>query len=211
MLLRDHPNFRRYQYRTVEDAVTWSNKKLFDILADCCGQFRKGPVYQGSPHLVEQMERGLAEGEELQGGGVLEVYDMPPTNAIPEECEVVDMHFVAVAVNKAKAERHRAELIALLDAYPEPEQLAGGPSYIHVGGVIGDQGLAFELFALGKVLGLWSVITPATFGMTGMEADRAAGAGYIMCSGYRPVRIPKLEPIAINVRKLDPAVWGREP
>lgn len=163
----------------------WSNQRLLEILADCCGQFRKGPVYQGSPNLVAQAEAGIDPEVGLVGGGVLEVYDMPPANAIPEECEVVDLHFVAIAVNKEKAERHRDDLIALLNAYPEPEQLAGGPSYMHVGGIVGDQGLALELFALGKVLGIWDVITPEKLGMTGAEADRAAGMGYVMCTGYR--------------------------
>lgn len=155
--------------------MAWSNQKLLEILADTCGQFRKGPERTDTA-------LGLGGGRTL---AVTEIYDMPPSSEIPDECEIVDMHFVAVAVNKAKAEKRRGELIALLNDYPEPGQLAGGPSYIGVGGVIGDQGLAFELFALGKVLGIWDVITPATFRMTGAEADRAAGAGYIMCTGYR--------------------------
>lgn len=160
--------------------------KIYDILRETCGQFRKGPVYQGSPHLVEQMKHGLPEGEMLKGGGVLEIYDMPPESAIPDECEHVDLHFVTVAVNKAKAEEHRAELIALLNDYPNPAELAGGPSYIAVGGVIGDQGAAFELFALGKVLGIWDIITPGKLGATGEQARQMAGMGYIMCTGYRP-------------------------
>ena len=161
-----------------------NTQKLLAILADCVGQFRKGPVFQGSPNLVEQMEAGLGE-EGLKGGGVLEIYNMPAEREIPDECERVDMHFVTVAVNKAKAEKHRAELISLLNDYPNPEELAGGPSYIAVGGALGDQGLAFELFALGKVLGIWDVITPERMGVTGAEADQMAGMGYIMCTGYR--------------------------
>lgn len=165
--------------------MTWDNDKFYQIIGETCGQFRKGPIYQGSPNLVAAAESGDPTALEKGGGGVLEIYDMPPAEAIPDECEVVDMHFVKVAVNKARAEARRADLIALLDSYPNPAELAGGPSYMAVGGVVGDQGAAFELFALGKVLGIWGVITPATFGMTGAEADRAAGAGYIMCTGYR--------------------------
>lgn len=99
--------------------------------------------------------------------------------------EMVDLEFLVIGVDRAAAERLRAELISILNTYPRPDRLASGPSYIEVGGEIGDQGAAFQLFALGKVLGLWGVITPATFGMKGEEAKRAAGAGYIMISGYK--------------------------
>ena len=50
---------------------------------------------------------------------------------------------------------------------------------------IGDQGAAFELFALGKVLGIWDIITPEKLGATGDMARQMAGAGFIMCTGYR--------------------------
>ena len=73
----------------------------------------------------------------------------------------------------------------ILRGYPEPERLAGGPSYIEIGGVLGDQQEAFLLFALGKVLGLWSVITPATLGFEGPEADQLAGAGMVNMSGFK--------------------------
>jgi hypothetical protein len=104
---------------------------------------------------------------------------------VREEIELVDMQFLKIGVDKQEAERHRAELMALLDAYPQPERLAAGPSYIEVGAAIGDQGAAFCLFALGKTLGLWEVITPATFGFAGQEAADLAGTGMIMITGYR--------------------------
>lgn len=97
----------------------------------------------------------------------------------------VDMVFVTIGVDTAKAEKHRAELVEILGTYPDPERLAGGPSYIEVGGVIGDQGAAFCLFALGQTLGLWEIITPATFGLTGDEARQAAGSGFIVITGFR--------------------------
>ena len=77
------------------------------------------------------------------------------------------------------------ELIAILKTYPQPERLAGGPSYIEVGGEIGDQGAAFQLFALGKVLGLWDIITPEKLGITGPEANQMAGMGFVMMSGFK--------------------------
>lgn len=159
--------------------------KLYEILRETTGQFRKGAVFQGSPNLVAAAESGEQEALAKAGGGVLEIYDMPAESDVPPECETVDMHFVTVAVNKAKAEARRADLLAILNDYPNPAELAGGPSYIAVGGVLGDQGAAFELFALGKVLGIWDVITPEKLGLTGDLARQAAGAGYIMCTGYR--------------------------
>jgi hypothetical protein len=38
------------------------------------------------------------------------------------------------------------------------------------------------LFALGKVLGLWDVITPEAFGIYGAGADELAGMGMVMFS-----------------------------
>ncbi|MFL6728093.1 MAG: hypothetical protein ACJ8FS_16500 [Sphingomicrobium sp.] len=159
--------------------------KLYDILRKTTGQLRKGEVYEGSPGMVAYANAG--DFSEPAPGGVLEIYDMPKDSDPGfDGLEKVDLHFVTIAVNKEEAEHQRDALVAVLDTWPDPERLAAGPSYIEVGGVIGDQGAAFELFALGKVLGLWSIITPETFGMTGAEARQAAGAGYIMCSGYRP-------------------------
>lgn len=157
--------------------------RLHEILNDSTMQLRKGDVFEGTPELVEQAERGDPE---LKGGGVLEVYAMPHENEARNEIEKVDVEFITIGVDKAKAEQHRGELISLLSDYPEPDVLAGGPSYITVGAAIGDQGAAFQLFALGKVLGLWDIITPSRLGLSGEQARQAAGAGYIMITGYRP-------------------------
>lgn len=156
--------------------------RLHQILAETTVQLRKGEVYEGTPELVAQAEAG----DELKGGGVLHVYAMPHTSEAPASLERVDLHFVDIGVDKAAAEKHRAEFISILADWPDPETLFGGPSYITVGAEIGDQGAAFQMFALGKALGLWSVITPKTFGMEGEQANHAAGMGYIMMSGYRP-------------------------
>lgn len=157
--------------------------RLYKILNETTMQLRKGGVYEGTPELVEQAKRG--GDEPLKGGGVLEIYAMPHESEAHPGVEKVDLEFLVIGVDKAKAEEHRAELVDILKTYPQPDRLAGGPSYIEVGGEIGDQGAAFQLFALGKVLGLWDVITPATFGMSGAEAREAAGRGYIMMTGFR--------------------------
>lgn len=165
--------------------MAFDTTALYEILRKTTGQLRKGEVFEGSQRMVEWATAG--DPEAPAPGGVLEVYAMPKDNDPAfDGLEKVDMHFVTVAVNKAAAEQERAALVALLNAWPDPERLAGGPSYIEVGGVIGDQGAAFELFALGKVLGIWDVITPETLGATGEQARQMAGSGFIMCTGYRP-------------------------
>jgi hypothetical protein len=99
---------------------------------------------------------------------------------------VVDCHFISIGVDKAKAETHRSDFVEMLAAYEKqsPGRLRGGPSYIEVGAEIGDQTLAFGLFAVGEALDLWKVVTPARLGMQGPLADQMAGRGFVMMSGY---------------------------
>jgi hypothetical protein len=157
--------------------------RLYKILRETTIQLRKGEMIHGDKPLVDAIKTGV-ESDKLPGGVV--TFDMMPTVAeAADGLEKIDLEFLVVGVHKAKAEKHRAELIGLLNTYPDPASLAGGPSYITVGGEIGDQGAAFQLFALGKVLGLWDVITPSLCGMKGEEAKQAAGNGFIMMTGYK--------------------------
>lgn len=60
-------------------------------------------------------------------------------------------------------------------------RLAQGPSYIELGGWIGDQGLALSLMGLGERLGLWNVVTPRVLGITDQEkAANLMGMGFVM-------------------------------
>lgn len=62
-----------------------------------------------------------------------------------------------------------------------PESLVKGPSYVQLGGWIGDQGLAMAFMALGAHLGLWEIITPKFLGVTDEEEiQRMMGLGFIM-------------------------------
>jgi hypothetical protein len=109
----------------------------------------------------------------------------------PDGVEIVDC-YMPVPIKKQKAEEHREELVRLLKDWPdeawgaEVPALEDGPSYIQVGGVIGSQQLAFLLFAVGKVLGFWDIITPKTMGIEGEEAASLVGSGMVMISGYDP-------------------------
>lgn len=157
--------------------------RLYKILAETTCQLRKGEVFEGTPELVEQAKRG----DELKAGGVLEVYAMPHVNEARPEIEQVDVEFMVIGVDRKKAEEHRAELVSILDDWPKDaaSPLSDGPSYISLGADIGDQGAAFQLMALGKVLKLWNVITPRSFGFEGDEARKLAGGGMILMSGYQ--------------------------
>lgn len=156
--------------------------RLYQILGETTVQLRKGEVIHGDKPLVDAINAGV-EHDKLPGGVV--TFDlMPHESAAAPNIEKVDVEFMVVGVDRAAAERHKDELVSILKEYPEPERLARGPSYIEVGAVIGDQGAAFQLFAVGKVLGLWRVITPSMMGFTGAEAERMAGMGFVMVSGF---------------------------
>lgn len=150
--------------------------RLYKILDDTTSQLRKGE--EVTEHKVGNLQ-------------VTEIFAMTHESEAKVGVKV-DMHFITILVDKEKAEKYKAELVQILKDWPsevweqEIPKLEQGPSYIHVGGVLGDQGLALQLFALGKVLGLWKVITPKNLGITGSRADEIAGSGFIMIEGYRP-------------------------
>lgn len=157
--------------------------RLYKILGETTIQLRKGEMVHGDKHLVDAVKEGRDLDKEP--GGVVTIDAMPHVTEAPSGIEKVDLEFLVIGVDKAAAEKNRVELIEILKTYPQPDRLAGGPSYIEVGAEIGDQGAAFQLFALGKVLGLWDVITPATMGFTGAEARQMAGSGFVMMSGFK--------------------------
>lgn len=96
-----------------------------------------------------------------------------------------------VGVDKAKAEKYKSELIAILKDWPPEEwrgevpPLQNGPSWTQVGGVLGHQAKAFQLFALGKALGLWEIKIPQDEGITGPEADLMMAQGGIWIVGFQ--------------------------
>lgn len=152
-------------------------KRLYEILDETTTQLRKGEE-------VEEHKVGDVQ--------VVEVYAMPHESKAKDGIEKVDCHFIVVGIDKAKAKKIKEELVGILADWPSEAwgapvpKLQDGPSYIHAGGVIGGQGKAFQLFALGQVLGLWKVITPESLGIKGAQADQMAGSGFVMIDGYRP-------------------------
>jgi hypothetical protein len=145
--------------------------KLIDLINELTEMTRKGPA-------VVERDAGPVH--------VTEVFAMPHENAAAPDAIKVDVHFATVVVDPI-AKQRRGEVIAAIESSGiDIARLRDGPSYIEIGAALGDQGLALRLFGLGEVAGLWRVITPARFGLTGNDADSAAGNGYIMVSGYHP-------------------------
>ena len=123
--------------------------------------------------------------------GATHIYAMPPT---PDRARLVDVHFINVGFTEAAADKagFETDLRAAAESSGEfadvsMDRLAQGPSYIELGGWIGSQDLALRLLALGEHYGVWRVVTPEKLGMTGASADRAAGAGFVMCTGWHCV------------------------
>jgi len=145
--------------------------RLYKILKETTVQLRKG---------------NKIEEDKTEWGKVVHLYFMQHVSEIADkDVEFVDMHYITIGVNKLQAIKYRDELITIIKTYPDFERFKQGLSYIEVGAEIGDQGAAFQLFALGKVLELWNVITPEVLGITGKDADEFAGRGFIMCSGFK--------------------------
>jgi hypothetical protein len=129
-------------------------------------------------NLIEYIRTHSERGECQCGKCIDKGEDRAPTG------HSVSVHFFWV---QARNNPTAAELRALLEAeYPRVERLREGPSYIEIGGAIGDQGLALQLIGLGELVGLWTVVTPATVFFEGAEADEMAGRGFVMCSGLGP-------------------------
>lgn len=95
----------------------------------------------------------------------------------------VDMQFFWVSAKDNPTAEELREL--LVSEYPDMERLRVGPSYLEIGGALGDQGIALLLIALGELVGLWKAITPKVLGFTGLEANQMAGMGLLMASGIR--------------------------
>src|SRR3989344_4002115 len=147
---------------------------LHDIIQDSTRVFRKGEE-------VEKRRVGSVD--------VVEIFGYDHTNQAPlgDNFEKVDMIFVDVVVDRSRATQYREALVEQLRNYPQPERLAGGPSYIELAPNLGmEQEGALRFMALGKTLGMWDIMSAKTLGMNDEEARQMAGQGFLMISGYKP-------------------------
>ena len=160
----------RHEIGMESEMTNWNTQKLANILHDCSVQLRNGdPLTREAVGPVD----------------VVTIDFNPPVSDAAPHLEVIDLTLLCVGVDREEAEAHKDELATILSDYPDPDVMSGGPSYIAVGGEVGDQGLAFQLFAVGKVLGFWDVITPERMGFDGDEARNLAGQGFVMITGFR--------------------------
>ena len=133
------------------------------------------------------------KGESIEGGqvgnvDVVELFGYNHTKDAPsgDNFDIVDMVFVDVVVDRAKAEQYRGALAEQLRNYPQPERLANGPSYIELAPNLGmEQEGAFRVMALGKTLGMWDIMSAKSLGMDDATTRKLAGQGLLMISGYK--------------------------
>ncbi|MFA7121628.1 MAG: hypothetical protein WC277_09110 [Bacilli bacterium] len=142
--------------------------RLIEIIKDATEPLRKGEV------VVEE-------------GNVTSLYFMRHVSESSDE--IVDLHFIAVGVNREKAEHRREEFVGAMQEYvQEHPRFLQGTSYIEVGSEIGSQEMAFRLFAIGNVLDIWDILTPEKVGVNGVGADILAGRGFIMTVNHRGLK-----------------------
>lgn len=97
-----------------------------------------------------------------------------------------NVHFVEIAPTAGFPARE--ELIAAVRdalgpgefAAMSADSLAGGPSYIALGGWLGSQDLALMLIGAVELAGIANAITPETLGIDGNLANTMAGNGFVM-------------------------------
>ena len=101
-----------------------------------------------------------------------------------------DLHFMLAS--KDESFPTKEELIATVQAAigegefvtMEAQRLAGGLSYIDLGGWLGSQDLAVRLIGAMELAEIGPAITPATLGITGTQANELAGMGVVMMTPY---------------------------
>jgi hypothetical protein len=130
--------------------------------------------------------------------GIVRVFEI---NAFPETpADAEPGTFTETAPDKVRANVHfvdiaptadfpdREELIAAVrGALGEgewgtvtAEDLAGGPSYITLGGWLGSQDLALMLIGAVELAGIAKAVTPELLGLNGEMAHTMAGNGFVM-------------------------------
>lgn len=144
---------------------------------------------QTTPHRKGE----IVEIKDEPGLQVVNITNFPP---VPQRGTLVDMHFIQVGFTEAAAdcegfvEALRAALTVPGEFCEIDEHiLRSGPSYITLGGWLGDQTLALRFMALCEFHELGQVITPKTMGMDNEMADLMAGRGMIFCPAKLPAPV----------------------
>lgn len=130
--------------------------------------------HAGQP-VVTQSQAGYVAVTEVFG------YVEAPPNSVR-----ADVHFVEVAPTEGFPDREvlvetvRAALGQGEFTVMSAEDLAGGPSYITLGGWLGSQDLALMLIGAVELAEIAQAVTPEALGMTGATADQMARRGLVM-------------------------------
>lgn len=146
---------------------------LLEIVGDATAEFRKGAA--------------VTTDTRTPGLEVVHVYAMPHVDEIPAELEQVDVHFEIVGVDRERAEARRDDLLGVLrewpDDCPEAKDLSKRvQAERHA--LIAHDSARFDVRRPSSE----TVVTPERLGMTGELAEQAAGAGYVMVTGFRDPR-----------------------
>ncbi len=108
-----------------------------------------------------------------------------------------DLIFFKVALKPdADLEKIKAEF---LDALENAWQGGNEHSYLEIGAEVGDQGLALMTMGLGKILGVWQLLTPRSVlgdAITEEMAQRLAGQGMVTIMSYPGPEAPAPTPPA---------------
>lgn len=149
-------------------------------------------LQEALPTWVRLENRREEDQIKVAAAGPVTVVEINDFATAPPGAVRADVHFVLVAPTEGLPERE--ELVAMVRAAAQElgefanlgvEDLAGGPSYITLGGWLGSQELALMLIGAVELVGVAKAITPSALGFEGADADAAAGMGLVMLGPSR--------------------------
>jgi len=154
-------------------------KTIREIITSTCATFRKGSDLIVNGEAASDEDRATMESTgTVAGGGVVEMFLMPPAEAASDKLTMIDVHFLMIGVDLEKAQELKPDFVAWLKENI-PNWIEGEISYIQMGGIVEDQQYALCIFAIGEALGMWRVLTPARMGIPEPLRDMMAGNGFV--------------------------------
>lgn len=155
-----------------------SNKKidsdtLQKIINTTTKVYRKGPQ-------VETRKVGDVNVVELFG------YEHTKDSPKEDNFQKVDMIFIDVVVDEQQAKKYENNLLKIIETYPDRQRFAQGLSYMELSPNFGlNQEEGLRLMALGKVLGLWDIMSGKSLGLDDNKAKEMAGSGFLYALPYQ--------------------------
>lgn len=143
-------------------------------------------LQQALPNWVRMERKPETPEVEVREGEAVTVVEVNAFPEAPPDSKRADVHFTLVGPTEGFPETEvlietvRGALGNGEFQSMSAKGLAGGPSYITLGGWLGSQDLALMLIGAVELAGIAEAITPAVFGATGETARQMAGAGMVM-------------------------------